>query len=268
MIKIISGWSSHGGSTTSFINLTNLFNKNNLNCCFFGPHEYHIRKCNGKLFKDFTINNSDHIIVHFLDIKQRPPIDGQFLYYCHETNLKPVSSFNYHIFDSIIFVSNKQKEWHNIKDKVTFVIPNVIDDLKAKKDKKFNHIAAIIGSIDRNKQVHKSVLKALKDNMNEVRIYGNVTDHEYYEREVKYLYEKYFPKIKMMGYQENKQKIYDEVTDVYQDSLCESFGLVYQECLKTGIKYHGNGVVESNFENFKLMNEEAILQQWKKILTF
>ena len=45
MIKIISGWSNLGGSTESFIKLCNLFNDNNLECVYYGPHNYHLDKC-------------------------------------------------------------------------------------------------------------------------------------------------------------------------------------------------------------------------------
>ena len=35
VVKIVSGYSDKGGSTTAFINLTNFFNDNGIDCTFF-----------------------------------------------------------------------------------------------------------------------------------------------------------------------------------------------------------------------------------------
>jgi hypothetical protein len=48
MIKIITAHSTYGGSTTAFINLTNLFNNNGIECKLYGPHDWHLNKCNSE----------------------------------------------------------------------------------------------------------------------------------------------------------------------------------------------------------------------------
>ena len=54
MIKICTGWSNPGGSTTAFINLCNLFNESGHECTMYGPHDWHLTKCKGD-----NINNED-----------------------------------------------------------------------------------------------------------------------------------------------------------------------------------------------------------------
>ena len=53
MIKILSSWSRPGGSTIAFIRLCNLFNDRGLECEFYGQHDWHLDKCNGKDIKDY-----------------------------------------------------------------------------------------------------------------------------------------------------------------------------------------------------------------------
>ena len=67
MIKIISGYSGPGGSTTAFINLCNAFNQHGLDCIFYGPHSWHMDKCRSKDIEEFFIERGDSLIVHFLN---------------------------------------------------------------------------------------------------------------------------------------------------------------------------------------------------------
>ena len=61
-VKIVSGWSGTGGSSTANINLTNLFNDNNIDCTFYGPHDWHLDKCRGAKLQAATTKESDNII--------------------------------------------------------------------------------------------------------------------------------------------------------------------------------------------------------------
>ena len=45
MIKILTGYSEKGGSTTALINLTNKFNEANIDCTLYGPHNWHLNQC-------------------------------------------------------------------------------------------------------------------------------------------------------------------------------------------------------------------------------
>ena len=65
------------------------------------------------------------------------------------------------------------------------VIPNVIADLTA--GKSGNHgIAGVIGSIDRNKNTHLSIKRAIEDWITKgILVYGVITDQDYYAEYIK-----------------------------------------------------------------------------------
>ena len=57
MIRIITGWSNKGGSTMAFIALTNALNNAGYKTALFGPHTWHLDKCeSGMLDNKFKIN--------------------------------------------------------------------------------------------------------------------------------------------------------------------------------------------------------------------
>ena len=256
-IKILSGWSNPGGSTTSFINLCNLFNESGLDCTFYGPHSFPLKQCNFDLMDNCAVNEEGEILItHFLKLPQRPEASKKVILACHEKDVyrvKDVKPF----WDDIAYVSNSQMFWQGVPGTV---IPNVITPLiKSKVSSK--NIAGIIGSIDRNKNTHISIQRALDDGFDEVNLYGMVTDQEYYKESV----DTYVMKGKAIikGYETSTQKIYDSVTDVYHSSLSETFNLIKAECLATGTKYHG---VESAETGAEYLSPEKVLTKWKKLL--
>ena len=84
MVKILSGWSNKGGSTFAFIKLTNELNNAGIDTTFYGPHEWHLDKCkSGLLNNNFKTNKDDILIVHFLNLGQRPDVKKVILS-CHE----------------------------------------------------------------------------------------------------------------------------------------------------------------------------------------
>ena len=254
---MLSGWSNPGGSTTSFINLCNLFNESGLDCTFYGPHSFPLKQCNFDLMDNCAVNEEGEILItHFLKLPQRPEASKKVILACHEKDVyrvKDVKPF----WDDIAYVSNSQMFWQGVPGTV---IPNVITPLiKSKVSSK--NIAGIIGSIDRNKNTHISIQRALDDGFDEVNLYGMVTDQEYYKESV----DTYVMKGKAIikGYETSTQKIYDSVTDVYHSSLSETFNLIKAECLATGTKYHG---VESAETGAEYLSPEKVLTKWKKLL--
>ena len=78
---------------------------------------------------------------------------------------------------------------------------------------------------------------------------------------VKPLVEKH--KVKMMGHEDNKQKMYDRLTKVFHSSASETFNFVKAECLLTKTLYDGLDSAESGCE---LGTKTEILDAWKKLL--
>ena len=164
------------------------------------------------------------------------------------------------IYDKVQFLNQRQYEWHGV-EVPHFFVQNAHEDLKPKTEKK-KKVACFIGNVDRNKQVHKSIDRAFKDGHDEFRIYGRVHDPMYFNESVAPLVLSNKDKVKMMGFVMDRQSIYDEVTDVYLDSLSENASRVRDECTLTNVNFHGN----DNAPFQELQTNEEILSIWKKEL--
>jgi hypothetical protein len=263
MIRILSGWSNPGGSTVAFINLTNALNEFGHDTVFYGPHSWHLGKCKSEQYTQnskMKLNKEDILIVHFRNnFIQRPPIKGFFLS-CHEQDIFPLKNIKYEIFDKIHYVSEHQRKFHGI-DHPYFILPNILEDLKPN-DKPKEKIGGIIGSIDRNKQVHVSIKKALSDGCEKIYIYGLITDPWYWQNEVANLVDG--EKVIYKGYEDNKQNIYDSITDVYHSSILETWGYIKGECKLTNTLFHGNISTNGYWE----MSKEEIINNWIKEIEY
>lgn len=260
MIKILTGHSSYGGSTTAFINLTNLFNKNGIECKLYGPHEWHLTKCNAGMINSVEINPDDTVIVHYLNIPTRIQCRKMILSIHEFSSIFNVQTLNLSVFDSFHCVSDKVREEQNIIRNYE-IITNVMDDLKPNK-KNDDKVAGIIGTIHPIKNVHVSLRRALNDGMKKIYICGNVGDAEYYNTKIVPFLQAWPGKIKHLGYCENKQTMYDLLTDVYHSSEFETWGYIKAECALTNTTYHGN----EKTDGVLYMNNDEILTRWMKII--
>lgn len=258
MIKIISGWSNKGGSTTAFIELTNALNIAGYNTIFYGPHSWHLDKCQSGLLDDkFKIEREDKIIAHFLQLPSRP-IARKVLLSCHEKNLFPVGKIT-PFWDEVIFINQKHREYHSDYNGKFRIIPNLKDEKLIKKDKTgLEKIAGIIGSIDENKQTHISIKRALDDGCDKIYLFGET--NPYYETYVKPMLS---DKVILMGFSDNKQDMYDSIGHAYLSSKSEVATLVKDECESTGVIFHGNDIMD-NPPN--LLSNEEIIKKWIKAL--
>lgn len=254
MIKILSGFTGPGGSTVAFSNLVNLFNENDMDACLYGPHEWEGVTCNFKR-EEPLINSEDMVIYHF----RMPPAAPckKLILSCHETDLFPLAKIPGIKSDAIHFVSEFQKEWHGVDGTV---IPNVIT--KYSPSIKLKKIAGIIGSIDKNKQVHKSIERALEDSHTDIRLYGGISDGDYFSGKVLPLLGN---KVSYRGISKDMQSVYDLLTDVYASSIRECLPTIQGECLHLGIEYHGLPGSVRGEKDFEFDND-IILQKWKKCL--
>jgi len=262
MIKIISAHSTYGGSTTAFINLTNLFNKNGIPCKFYGPHDWHLNKCNAGKLADYRPEPDDRVIVHYMNLAERIPSRNVILS-VHEQNVFPLKNVNLAAYDKIHYVSNHQLEYHQV-DKDYFILGNVMDDLK-RNQKPETPTAGIIGTIDPNKQVHVSIANALRDGFKKIKIYGNIGNEAYYTLKVLPYLNAYKGVVTHEGFCENKQEMYDSITDVYFSSEMECLPYVIGECRMTGTRLHtlkGKNYTKGNYE----FDNNKILETWLKEL--
>jgi hypothetical protein len=257
-IKLISGWSSPGGSTQHHIKLTNLLNANGYDCTFYGPHDWHLDKCKAAKIQDCKITVYDTVISHFIQIGAKNL--KKHILSCHETNLFPLKEISHKHYDLIHFVSNYQKKWHSVNHP-SVVIPAIIDKIKWTNPN--NGIAGVIGSIDEHKQPHISVQRALNDGYEKVKLFGIIVDPKYFKD---YIYP-YIQSGKVLfnNHEDDKTKMYNQVCAVYSSSKRECLPMIQGECLAAGIPFHG---LESNLRDDSdyELDDNRILEKWKTIL--
>ena len=261
-IKIVTGWSNPGGSTIAHINLCNLFNSSGIDCTLYGPHEWHLGKCNSASHDSFKEEEGDTIISHFcnLNAKRLAYYNCKHILSCHETNMFPLKQMDLESYKVIHYVSNLQKKWHSVNHP-NVIIPNVIDELAPSPCD--TNCCGIIGSIDSHKQPHVSIERALWDGWETIYLFGTLNDPAYVRKFIEPLIEKNKGKIHYQGHVDDKQKMYDSIDAVYHSSQRETFNYIKAECEKTGVSYRGLDTADTDAV---YMSNEDILESWKKIL--
>ena len=258
-IKIVSGFTEKGGSTTAFINLTNYFNGNGLDCTFYGNQTWHLDKCKSGLIKDLVYDKDDVVITHFLQLEERPPVKKVILS-CHEKWWFPVGKIKRY-WDTVIFLHEQHRIYHKEYIGPYEIIPNFKEGLVKIDKEGVNKVAGIVGTIEDRKQTHVSIQRALKDRCEKIYLFGHIGDENYFNTYVKPLM---IPKkVIHFGHTTNKQEMYNMVGKVYHSSKGEVACLVKDECYLTGTVFYGNEETMNEVSN--LTNEE-IINIWKKII--
>ena len=253
-IKLVSAWSRPGGGTVAHINLTNLLNDNGYDCTFYGPHAWHLDKCKSEALDKCLLGPDDILISHFIKVPDEVRVKKHILY-CHEKEIFPLKQVSLAQYDLIVFVSNLQKEWQGVNHPSVIIPPAVH---KVDWQNPNNKVAGVVGSIDKNKQTHVSIKRALKDGYKKVLLFGEVNDTPYYNESVVELVRSC--KAIVMGHEDDPAALYGQVSEVYHSSLSETYGLVEAECRLSGIPFNG----ESNGQ--AILEKEEILERWKKVL--
>ena len=222
MVKIISGFSEKGGSTTALINLTNQFNNIGIDTTFYGPHNWHLDKCKSDNINNAFLHKEDIVISHYLKLKKRPDVK-KIVLSCHEKWWFDIGNIKQY-WDEVIFLHQQHRDFHfNYKGKFS-LIPNFKENLKAKQKPELDKVAGIIGSIEDRKQTHISIERALLDGCEKIYIIGHINDLNYFNTYVK---NKLIPdKIILIPYQNDKQSMYDKIGRVYHSSNGEVACLV------------------------------------------
>ena len=259
MIKIISGYSEKGGSTTAFINLTNAFNERGFDCTFYGPHDWHLDKCKSDKIQACVLGEEDVVISHFLKLKKRPDVK-KIVLSCHEKWWFDVGGIKQY-WDSVVFLHQQHRDYH-FKYKNNYVlIPNLKENLVPTEKPQFEKIAGVIGSIESRKQTHISIERALADGCEQVYVIGSIGDRNYYDQFVRNKIDNF--KVFLVPYQTNKQRMYDRLGRVYHSSNGEVACLVKDECYLTNTKFFGNEETENKVS---ILNNDEIIDLWKNVL--
>lgn len=253
VVKVISGWSNPGGSTIHHIALTNLLNESGYDCTFYGPHDWHLRRCRADRLGNARVNPTDFVITHFIRTQQMTC--RLHVLSCHETDLFELRSMPLAHYDWIQFVSEFQRRWHGVGHR-SIVIPPVVE--RVRWTDPANGIAGVVGSIDENKQTHVSIERALADGYQKVLLFGVVTDAQYYQRHV----ERYVAQRRavLVGHEDDRSRMYGQIQAVYHHSRRETFGLVEAECFVSGIPFVGPR------NNPEILERHEVLGRWQQVL--
>jgi hypothetical protein len=257
MVKIVSGYTDKGGSTTAFINLTNFLNDNGIECTFYGGQSWHLDKCKSGTLNELTYDEDDIIIFHFMELKERPNVKKAILS-CHEKWWFPVGKIQKY-WDTAVFLHDQHKHYHKEYVGDFVIIPNLKENLITSDKTNVKNIAGIIGTIEDRKQTHVSIQRALKDKCEKIYLFGHVGDENYFNNYVKPLL---LPKVVQYGHTTNKQEMYDMIGKVYHSSKGEVACLVKDECYLTNTEFYGNEETENEVST--LTNDE-ILTLWEKL---
>ena len=257
MVKIVSGYTDKGGSTTAFINLTNFLNKNGIDCTLYGNQPWHLDKCKSGTFNDLQYNEDDIVIFHFLDLKERPNVKKAILS-CHEKWWFPVGKITQY-WDVVVFLHDNHRTYHKDYKNDFVIIPNLKEDLQKIEKSEVKDYAGIVGTIEERKQTHVSIQRAIKDRCKKIYLFGHIGDQNYYQNYVKPLL---LPHVVEYGHTTNKQEMYNMIGKVYHSSKGEVACLVKDECYLTGTEFFGNE--ETQNEVSKLTNDEVLIL-WKNL---
>lgn len=259
-VKIITGYSEKGGSTSALIQLTNALNSAGVKTTMYGPHSYHIDKVtHGELStSQLTVKPTDTLITHFIQLPKRPAVKKVILT-CHEKWWFKVGEIKKH-WDTAVFLHDAHREYHKEYKGDYTIIPNFKPDLKSKDKPELDLVAGVIGSIEDRKQTHISIKRALDDGCTTVKLFGNISDPYYYRR---YVMPYVDSRVEVVGFCSDLQEIYDSIGRVYHSSKGEVACLVKDECYLTNTKFFGGPETENEVST--LTNEE-IINKWRDLI--
>ncbi len=264
MIKILTGYSGRGGSTTALINLTNALNKVGYPTIFYGPDDYHIKKCRyAKNLDDYKEEHNERLIVHFGRLKIKPTHTKRILLVSHEKTEYEVTDQNC-FWDECIFLNDDHKKYHSNYTGPYRIIPNFRQKIKkVEKSPEARKCAGVIGNIQHRKQTHVSIQRALDDGYEKVYLFGGVSDLfiSYFQDYVKPLIEKYPKQVIHYGFIDDKSKMYSMIDAAYLSSIehGEVSPLVRDECETTGTIFRGT---ESCYFGDTTWSNRKILNAW------
>lgn len=292
MIKIISGYSHAAGSTLALANLCNEFNSRGYACIFYGPDNWHIDKCASRKLIDFSPENGDTIIMNDIPLLSAGDISkinavleesrsyslprslGRFLkkllpsnahsdyklfLTCPSNDAQPLSDVRILLFRKIHFSSNALKSYFHTAHS-SFIASSFCGDLK-KSEYKPEKTGGIIGSIKKQNNIVEAIERALLDGNETVIIYGYMKDPVYYYDKIVPLTIRHTGRIKYAGFMDDRQKMFDSVTDVYS-SVRKPWSVVVRECAMTHTRFHAPEPLNQDAR----MTKDQIFEIWKNEL--
>lgn len=259
MIKIITGYSGPGGSTSALRRLCDEFNARDIACEMYGPSDWFIKNPkHHRRLSELMLPTKDRIIAHWIDLKMK--FKQKTIFSCHEMwwfDFNNVTDF-YH---EVQFLTEKQKNYHTSRSNIKkfFLLPNLKEKLEITKLDSSKNVAGVIGNIDERKNIHESIKRALDEGSEKVLVFGDILSTPYFNEKIKPLLN---DKVIYMGHKD-KSFIYSNIDRVYHMSKGEVASLVKDECYTTGTMFFGN---EETDNEVSIMTNDEIITSWKEKL--
>lgn len=270
MIKIVSGSGVPGGSAVALANLCNEFNSRGYQSVFYGPGRWHLDKCRSGPLSGFCPERGDTVIVHGISLtsgselhdvdaavsrrdkrggfailkdiflrfagRRRKPDVIQTILTWRGDEPFPFRRATCAMFDKIHFPGEGCRPPRNI-GRPWFVCPDFVDD-SLRFGSKPEKIAGVIGSIREENRQDLAIERAIRDGMKTVLLFGYLADPVYYYSRLEPLTRSHPGKVQFAGFLDDKQEMYDKISDVYR-SAGAAWDPVRRECLLTATGYHG-----------------------------
>jgi len=271
MIHIITGYSGPGGSTVALINLTNALNNAGYLTYMYGKYSWFSKHCKYKFsaksldeFNEYNLSQKDQLILHFGNFEKRPSHPKRVILCLHEKELYQIPENSF--WDECIFLNQEHRNYHSNYTGPYRIIPNLRENIKKlPKTSESKECAGVIGSIDKNKQTHISIQRALDDGYKKIYLFGKISDNEvdYAKKFVMPFIEKYPEQIIYKEFVDNKSEMYAMIDAVYLSSISEVSPLLIDECESTDTIFRGNSVC---YHRERSWNNQQILDAWIDVL--
>jgi hypothetical protein len=157
--------------------------------------------------------------------------------------------------DAVHFVSERQRLLQAVEGPQVVIPPYVQKvNWSAPKNKK----AAVIGSIDSNKNPVQAIALAREAGYERILLFGKLNDPNYFVKFILPLVVEGV--VELRQHEDDREKMYNEADAVYHSSQSETYGLVEAECKLAGIPYGGAQFLP------QIMEEDEIIEKWKTVL--
>lgn len=257
-VKFITGFGSFGGSTVALLEHCRLLGENGFETFLYADGEWHMGRFGGsRRMSDLSVDPDDILVFHHMDLAVRPRCRRSLLY-LHEKSLWPLAGRNLLPFDSVVYVSEGQRRFHGVDGPV---VPNPVRRMvdASKHSPPGSNVAGIVGTIQRRKMQHVSILKALEDGREKVLLFGD-SEANYFESMVAPLLS---DKVVHMGMFDpgDRMKMYNMFDCLYMHSSDESASLVLGECRVLGKEVFKSDEVE----DYEMPGEDEIVSRWRGV---
>lgn len=119
-------------------------------------------------------------------------------------------------------------------------------------------VAGIIGTVEPRKAPHISIQKAQDAGFKKILLYGNKAPAYFDEYVAPLLNED----VRYMGLADDREAMYNSISEVFHYSTQEQALMVLGECKKLGIPFHGSDDVH----DWDLYSDEHIVTAWRNLL--